>query len=84
MSLNDATIIVASKDILEQKAIQLTSDAVKPFEIYKESVEKANALREDFVNKQKHLLFTYQNIEEEIGKVNTNISNIFFENLKFQ
>ena len=84
MSVNDATMIVESKDLLEEKANQLTNDAIKPFEIYQESVEKANALREDSINKQKHLLFTYQNIEEEVGKINTNISNIFFENLKFQ
>ena len=84
MSINDATMIVESKDLSEQKAIELTNDAIKPFEIYKESVEKANALREESINKQKHLLFTYQNIEEEVGKINTNITNIFFENLKFQ
>ena len=78
MAINDATLIMESKEILDQKAIQLTSDAVKPFEIYQESVDKANDLREDSINKQKHLLYTYQNIEEEVGKINTNIANIFF------
>ena len=87
VSVNDDALIMDDndiKDIKDQKPVQLTSDALKSFEIYQESVDKANALREDSINKQKHLLNTYKNIEEEVGKINTNILNIFFEKLKYQ
>ena len=84
MSINDATIMMESKEISEQKARQLTNDALKPFKVYQESVDKANEIRKESIEKQKSLLFIYQNIEEEIGRINTTISNIFFSNLKIQ
>ena len=84
MSINDATIMMESKEISEQEALQLTNDALKPFKVYQESVDKANEIRKESIEKQKSLLFIYQNIEEEIGRINTTISNIFFSNLKIQ
>ena len=84
MSINDATLIMESKDMQEENAIKLRNDSIKPFKIYKDSVDKANELREDSIKIQKNLLFTYQDIEEEIGKINKTISNLFFSNLKFQ
>ena len=80
----DDTTIIEPKDIIEAKAVKLVIDAIKPFRIYENSVKKANKLREETIIKQKHLLFTYQDIEEEIGRININISNMFFSNLKFQ
>ena len=84
MAITDDTTIIESKDIIETKAEQLVTDAAKPFKIYEESVKKANKIREESIIKQKHLLFTYQDIEEEAGRINITISNIFFSNLKFQ
>ena len=80
----DDITIIEPKDIIEAKAVKLVIDAIKPFRIYENSVKKANKLREETIIKQKHLLFTYQDIEEEIGRININISNMFFSNLKFQ
>ena len=85
MSINkDATLMIESKDMQENKAKELTDESIRPFKIYKDSVIKANELREESINIQKNLLYTYQEIEEETGKINKNISNIFFSNLKFQ
>ena len=85
MSLNnDSTLILESKDISEIKAYELTNFAIKPFNAYEESVKKANELWNESMNKQKYLLYTYQEIEEQIGKINVTISNLFLSNLKFQ
>ena len=84
MAITDDTTIIQSKEMIETKAEQLVSEAVKPFKIYEESVKKTNKIREESIIKQKHLLFTYQDIEEETGRINITISNIFFSNLKFQ
>jgi hypothetical protein len=84
MSINDDATVVESKDILNTKSSQLTNDAIKTFNIYKESIKKANNIREESIKKQKNLLFSYQKIEEEIGKVNTTLSNLVVSNLKFQ
>ena len=84
MSINDATMIQESKDLSEEKAKQLTTDCIKPFNIYKDSVKKANDIRLESIEKQKHLLYIYQNIEEELGKLNETISNIYYTNLKIQ
>jgi hypothetical protein len=84
MRITDEAKIIESKEILDIKSNQLTSDAIKPYNIYKESVKKANIIREESIKRQKNLLFSYQNIEEEIGKVNTTLSNLVVSNLKFQ
>ena len=84
MRITDEAKIIESKEILDIKSNQLTSDAIKPYNIYKESVKKANIIREESIKRQKNLLFSYQNIEEEIGKVNTTLSNLVVSNLKLQ
>ena len=85
MSINkDATLMLESKEIQENKAKELTEDSIKPFKIYKDSVKRANELREESIKKQRFLLFTYQDIEEEVGRINKTISNLFSSNLKFQ
>ena len=72
LSINDSPDIIQSKALLETKAKQLMDDSVKPFNTYKNSVNKANEMRIDSINKQKNLLYVYQELEEEIGKFNIN------------
>ena len=84
MAINDATLIQESKNTSEEKAIQLTNDSIKPFKIYQDSVDKANEMREQSIDKQKNLLYIYQEIEEEVGRVNHTITNILYSVLKFQ
>ena len=81
---NDATLILESKDMQENKAKELTDESIRSFKTYKDSVIKANELREESIKIQKNLLYTYQDIEEEIGKIHNIISNIFYSNLKSQ
>ena len=84
MRITDDEKILESKEILNIKSNQLITDAIKPYNIYKESVKKANIIREESIKRQKNILFSYQNIEEEIGKVNTTLSNLVVSNLKLQ
>ena len=81
---NDSQSMLQSQEMLNQNSSKLINDCIKPFKTYEESRSKANELREDSIKKQKHLLYTYQNIEEELGKVNQTISSIFLSNLKIQ
>ena len=76
LSINNDMSNIQNKNLLEEKASQLTNDSVKPFKIYLESVKKANETREESIERQRSLLYKYQNLEEEVGKTNTNISNI--------
>ena len=84
MNVLNNTVMLESKGTLDNKANQLNNDAKKPFNIYKESVEKANNIRKESIDKQKNLLLKYQNIEEEIGKLNSTISTLFISSLKIQ
>ena len=59
-------------------------DAVKPFKIYLDSVKKANEIREESIERQKHLLYKYQSIEEDIGKSNTSFANLIFSFEKYE
>ena len=83
LSINNDTANIQNKNLLEEKASQLTNDAIKPFKIYLESVKKANDTREESIERQRNLLYRYQNLEEDEGKTNTNFSNIMlsFENI---
>ena len=76
LSINNDMSNIQNKNLLEEKASQLTNDSVKPFKIYLESIKKANETREESIERQRSLLYKYQNLEEEVGKTNTNISNI--------
>ena len=51
---------------------------------YKNSVNKVNENRIDSINKQKNLLYVYQELEEEIGKFNINTLKLFFQNQTIQ
>ena len=81
---NDSALILQSQEMLTQNATKFLNDCIKPFKTYEESRSKANELREDSVKKQKHLLFTYQEMEEDEGKLNLTIINLFSSNLKIQ
>ena len=76
LSINNSTSIIENKNLLEEKANQLTNEAIKPFKIYFDNLKKVNEIREESIKKQKHLLNTFQNIEEEVGKTNTNFAQI--------
>lgn len=84
LSINDSPEIIQSKAIIETKTKQLMEDSVKPYNTYKNSVKKANDLRIDSINKQKNLLFIYQDLEEEFGKFNINTLKIFYQNQTIQ
>ena len=84
LSINDSPDIIQSKALLETKAKQLMDDSVKPFNTYKNSVNKANEMRIDSINKQKNLLYVYQELEEEIGKFNINTLKLFYQNQTIQ
>ena len=82
LSINNDISILENKKLLEDKANQLTNDSVKPFKTYLDSVNKVNEIREESIEKQKHLLYKYQNIEEEVGKTNTNFAKIILLSLE--
>ena len=84
MRINDCTMIQESREDINNQSNQLTNDAVKPFNIYRDSVKKANVIREESIKRQKNLLCTYQNMEEFIGKVNTTLTNLLASNLRTQ
>ncbi len=84
MSINKHQTILETRELLESKTTQLINEAIKPFNVYKESVDKANYIREESIKKQINLLYTYQNIEDEIGKTNTTISSLIISNLNIQ
>lgn len=84
LSIIESPEINQSKALLETKTKQLMDDSVKPFNTYKNSVNKANEFRVDSINKQKNLLYVYQVMEEEIGKFNINTLKLFFQNQTIQ
>ena len=79
LSINNDTANLENKKLMEEKAMQLTKDSLKPFNTYLESLKKTNEIREESIEKQKNLLYKYQNIEEEVGKTNTSIANILLQ-----
>ena len=76
--------IIQSKKLLETKAKQLMDESIKPFNTYKNSLDKANEIRIDSINKQKNLLYVYQQIEEDIEKYNINTLKLFYQNQEIQ
>ena len=84
LSIIESPEINQSKTLLETKTKQLMDDSVKPFNTYKNSVNKVNENRIDSINKQKNLLYVYQEMEEEIGKFNINTLKLFFQNQTIQ
>jgi hypothetical protein len=84
LSISNDTSVIENKKLMEDKANILTNDAVKPFKIYLDSVKKANEIREESIERQKHLLYKYQSIEEDIGKSNTSFANLIFSFEKYE
>ena len=84
LNVMESPEIIQSKAMLETKSKQLMDDTVKPFNTYKNSVNKANEFRIDSINKQKNLLYVYQEMEEEIGKFNINTLKLFYQNQTIQ
>ena len=82
LSINNDTANIENKNVSEENATKLTNDAVKPFNIYLDSVKKVNEIRVESIEKQKNLLYIYQNIEEEFGKSNQNFSKIILISLE--
>ena len=84
LSVNNDPSNIANKNLLEEKAKILINDSIKPYKTYFESVQKVNEIRVESIEKQKTLLYKYQNIEEEEGKKNTSFAKIIlltFENI---
>ena len=79
LSINNDNSNLENKKLMEEKALQLTKDSLKPFNIYFESLKKTNEIREESIEKQKNLLYKYQYLEEEVGKTNTSIANILLQ-----
>ena len=84
LSISNDSSVIENKKLMEDKANILTNDAVKPFKIYLDSVKKANEIREESIERQKHLLYKYQSIEEDVGKSNTSFANLIFSFEKYE
>ena len=84
LSVVESPDIIQSKTILETKTKQLMDESIKPFNTYKNSLNKANEIRIDSINKQKNLLYVYQQLEEDIGKFNINTLKLFYQNQTIQ
>ena len=69
---------------IKESSSQLANESYKCYKIYKDSINKVNKLREDLINKEKLLLYNYQKIEQETGKMNTSLAFIFSYNQNIQ
>ena len=56
LSINNSTSIIENKNLLEEKANQLTNEAIKPFKIYFDNLKKVNEIREESV-KNKNIYY---------------------------
>ena len=68
----------------ENKAKEFVNEYIKPFNIYKESVNKANDLRSQFIKKQNNLLDIYYDLEDKTDVLNSDIIQIFIQSSKNQ
>jgi hypothetical protein len=84
MAINDDSIMNDSKDTLNVNANQLINEAIKYYNLYKDSVNKANDIREESIKKQKALLFMYQNLENDVGKTNVTFLSFCIMSLDLQ
>lgn len=82
--VNKDEIILENIKKLRENSIELVKDSFNYFKIYKDSLIKANQRRENIILLEKLLLFKYQDIEEQTGKINTTISFLFSYNLNIQ
>ena len=69
---------------LKENSTDLVKDAFKSYKIYKDSLNNANELRKESIRLEKLLLYKYQNIEQETGKINISIAFIFSYNHNIQ
>ena len=53
LSINNDTANLENKKLMEEKAMQLTKDSLKPFNTYFESLKKTNEIREESIEKQR-------------------------------
>ena len=72
------------KEKAENKAKEFVNEYIKPFNIYKESVNKANDLRSEFIKKQNKLLDLYYDLENKTDILNSDIIQIFLHSSKNQ
>ena len=82
--INKDEIIINNINKMKESSINLIKDSSKYYKIYKDSVKKANDIREESIRMEKLLLYKYQNIEEETGKINTSIAFILSYNQNIQ
>jgi len=68
----------------ENKAKEFVNEYIKPFNIYKESVNKANDLRSEFIKKQNNLLDIYYDLEDKTDVLYSDIIQIFIQSSKNQ
>ena len=69
---------------IKESSFQLVNDSYKCYQTYKESIIKANKIREELIRMEKLLLYNYQKIEQETGKINTSLSFLFSYNQNIQ
>ena len=69
---------------IKESSSQLANESYKCYKIYKDSINKVNKLREELISKEKLLLYNYQKIEQETGKMNTSLAFIFSYNQNIQ
>ena len=69
---------------IKESSSQLANESYKCYKIYKDSINKVNKLREELINNEKLLLYNYQKIEQETGKMNTSLAFIFSYNQNIQ
>jgi len=68
----------------ENKAKEFVNEYIKPFNIYKESINKANDLRSEFIKKQNNLLDIYYDLEDKTDVLYSDIIQIFIQSSKNQ
>ena len=75
--INKDELINNNINKMKESSTNLVKDSYKYYKIYKDSVKKANNIREESIRLEKLLLYKYQNIEQETGKINTSLAFIF-------
>ena len=82
--INKDELITNNINKMKESSLNLIKDSMKYYKIYKDSVKKANDIREESIRMEKLLLYKYQNIEEETGKISTSLAFIFSYNQNIQ
>ena len=69
---------------VEDKAKESLSEYIKPYNLYKEGVNKSNEMRKEFIKRQNKLLNLYFNLEKKTEVLNADIIQIFYQSSKNQ